>query len=321
MAFIETHPNLCKQYPVLTLLGDSLAAHFCHWFNLDELESVFSTPSSIEQFKKGSYGIFFDACMKHISDKDCQTEDELVPTLSQFLNAKETIDQHIWGHYLLKPNDPNQLGFLEKLATSEHLALDEPITEMDLNRIIRSYETDRKNKTNQTIKVLQSNYLAAPYCPLTDLDCDACVINLNTDLSEPAKWGVLKKGEPNEFYCEMSITDSEKQLLELRFGTIKYQGQTANNLRSTGYSAVAWLDQEVMKVHHSRVEFDFATQIHQFIFAQFQGDNPGKLYSFTNGEDQKTTQGFRHALSDKASEPPYRGGMAVLLVQTIFPPY
>ncbi len=214
----ENCPTLYKHYPFLEFVGDSLEKHFCHWFNLEEIEGKISN-RSIEEFKKGSYGQFFDACMNSV--KNCLSEDEVIKTLTNFLNSAETIRKYFGENYLLIPYAPGQnqpqLGFLEKMASYTFLAADEPVTELDFKRIIHAYPQYKHSGHSspiKNIKVFQSDYLSTTYFTQAELNCDACVINLNTNLLEPAKWGVLKKGTLNsDFYCEMSITEAEKKLL------------------------------------------------------------------------------------------------------------
>ncbi|MCX7116653.1 MAG: hypothetical protein NTW94_01840 [Legionellales bacterium] len=236
--------------------------------------------------------------------QSCGSGDEVVLQLTQFLNERSTQEKYIFPHYMFVPentSDAPQLGYLEKMAHGKpgSLANEEPLTTIDIMRTLYSYSVSRAEK--KTYKIFQRQHLETGCLNATVREpFDACWINLNEDLTKPAKWGVLKNGLPHLFYCEMSLSPAEKKLLRNKFGTITFQpSANTKNFNATGYSALAWFDVNVQNRFGMTMEQGFDDLRKGFISAQFRGDlNSSYLtYTFKPKEYESFgSSGFQQAL-------------------------
>ncbi len=140
---------------------------------------------------------------------------------------------------------------------------------------------------------------------------DAILVNVNDKLNEPPKWVVIN--QPNsssrQAFCEMPLTEKEKIRLEstFGFGDITYLGGTADSQVSTGYSAIAWLNEnDVFKAWNFDVNADYAELVKTVLFVMHGGDGQPLKFNLTKEEyDKYVSPEAQHFLSKKMTTPDF----------------
>ena len=327
--YADTFPELNAKYHVdnFEIIAEAIEKHFSDIFKLDALnsEAAKSTPP-------GSYLDLFDACIAQF--KDLYTVPEVVKKLHEILQSDETIKRRFLGNLVFVPSvglsPSSQIGFLEKMAT-DTLKMAEPVTFIDMMRAVNGL-INLKSKPLpidfQPISVVHLNDL--PYLDTNRLQLSnqALIINFNPDLKGSPKWGVvnLKDKSHPVVYCETALNEREKRDLEASLGVAVHSfiDAGANSLPSTGYTALAWLDNQITKASNFDVNGDFAALAQQYAFVQMGGDANSLTYMINATEvHQFCTPAFRRIASASFSDLPiisditanaFKGGRALTLL-------
>ncbi|MGL6028511.1 MAG: hypothetical protein ACRC0B_05305, partial [Legionella sp.] len=290
--YSETYPNLKTKYDVdnFEAIAEAIENYFSDLFQLTVLndENNITNTSS-------SYMQLFDQCMQQLGG--LYTVREVAQKLYETLRTPPVIDLLKEGFVFVPPSGPHpskQLGFLEKTAVND-FSVAEPLTFIDMVRLVNGLYTLKKEQKAK-VQVVQLNQLMV----LDDKDKsalkanDALLINLNRELKEAPKWGVirsLKDGETTEVYCETALTEREKaelqKALNIQFKDKQFIGATANSLPSTGYTAIAWLDKHITKAWNFDTEADFNNLFKELVLTYFGGDNPGMKYTINQEEQEQ----------------------------------
>jgi hypothetical protein len=325
MAYSETYAALKAKYNVdnFEVIAEAIDQHLGDLFQLDVLNSECAKGGDM-----GSYLTMFDLFMKEF--KGLYTTREVINKFYDLVQKNAEISNFLTEHFIFVPDSAegqsHQIGFLEKIAT-DRLPVGESITFVDMLRGVHGACTlSNKRSSDQRVVVAhlkhfelppEDNPLDAP-APSVQMLINqqrAVVINFNQKLDAPPKWGVLDLTQsPPRVYCEMPLAESEKKHLEncLMYSDLQYEGGTCNSLQSTGYTAYAWLDVNIMKSWSFDTKADFAALLRNFIFLQFGGDADwSSIYRFTLDEYARfCSKEFQHlqSMAAKASANAFQGG-------------
>lgn len=309
--FSKTYPHLHSKYANFDnfeIISDAIERHFGDLFKLDVLDSE-ATKSSAP----GSYMDLFRRCMDGL--RGLYTVDEVVKQLTNLLHEQRDIKALLLSQFIFVPSigarASNQLGFLEKIAT-ERLGMAEPLTLIDMMRAVNGLNTLSKTAIFPSVRVLHLNHLQAfdaQAIGALKVSNKALIVNFNRDIKAMPKWGIidLRQADNLSVYCETPLTEPEKRLLEssLHMTGCTYVGAVANSLPSTGYTALAWLDNNITKAWNFDVNADFAALLQNFIMAQFGGDQSESnlIYRLMPSEVRDFCKpSFRYIASTKFSD-------------------
>jgi hypothetical protein len=304
----QTYSDLYTKYPFnnFDLIIETIDKHFCHLFKLNVLNGAVKTDAD------GSYMKFFHECMSQLDD--LYTKEEIIVKLHDYLLSEKAKNDQLTGKFIFVPptakEKSKQLGILEKIATGTFKYKPaEPLSFIDMVRIVNGLTTMKKKQNPPggvyDIAVLTLNHLIIPDAiniePLTKKK--AWVINFNCDLEAPPKWGVIEfdNSSPAEIYCETPLTEREKEQLQnvlgMNLDSSLFVGATANNLASTGYTAISWLDKNVINAWNFDVTTDFIALFKDILVSYFGGDNPGLQYHYVGQEGKKyATPAFKQCM-------------------------
>jgi hypothetical protein len=285
MKYAEIYAHLKNKYNYdnFETIAKTIEQHFGDIFNLEVLNEE-KNLNNIDS----SYMQLFDLCMKKL--KGLHTVGEVVGKLFETLQSPEVMDK-LLKEFIFVPaheQEPSkQLSLLEKLAVGG-LKVAEPLTYLDMVRLaggLNEMHTKHTKSLRKKVKVVQLNHLmASDELNKEDLKkSDALLINLNPNLNEIPKWGVVNLQEKKpSIYCESALTEREKsevqKALGITFNDDQFLGATANSPTSTGHMAIAWLDQHVIKAWSFDTSTDFSALFKNIVLSYFGGDNPGKEF-------------------------------------------
>ncbi|WP_131793050.1 hypothetical protein [Legionella birminghamensis] len=276
----------------------ALETHFHGVFNLAVLEE------EIKHKRQGSYTEFFDKIISQLNSPKLFTIGEVSQKISEILQTDESVRDCFLKRIIFVPElegKPSaQLAFLEKTATGQ-LKPAEPVTYMDMLRLAEHLKSLAKKQYN-TLQFGVFNLLNISEQKSGQIKSqnDALIVNFNRDPKGLAKWGIvdLRDKYNPQIYCETPLLEVEKKELEKRL-SIEFNEVSARkavNLISTGYSAIAWLDQNIAKAWNFDVSSDFNSLLSCYVFAQFRGDSSGIKYRFKEDEYKRfCTPEFRKA--------------------------
>lgn len=164
---------------------------------------------------------------------------------------------------------PKQLGYLEKFATGS-LSTAEPLTYIDMRRAA-SWMT-KESKGFVDYRVAHVGNLR----PLLSIPATAprrvFLVNFTEDPTKMPKWGVVDLQNPAgpKVYCEAPLLESEKSALEKsidrKLTPDAYIGGAAAFSISTGYTALAWVNDHVKRVCALTTASDFYALVEEFVF-------------------------------------------------------
>ncbi len=300
--FGDTYPHLKAKYNVdnFEIIAAAIDTHFSDIFKLDALESAATSGGA-----PGSYMAFFDACMTRLNG--LYTVDEVVNALHLCLQKDESIRNQFLNQLIFVPNVGNkpskQIGFIEKMAT-DSLNMAEPVSYIDMIRAVNGLKHHKKSVSSlstafPSVSVVHLHDLSMLDVNQLKRENQALFVNFNRDLKGAPKWGVIDlRNKANlTAYCETPLTESEKALLEKNLGVQmgEFIGAGANSLPSTGYTALAWLDNNITHAWNFNIDGDFSALMQAYAFAEFGGDVPGMSYSIHPHEiNQFCTPAFRN---------------------------
>ncbi|MDP1602227.1 MAG: hypothetical protein Q8M03_03095 [Legionella sp.] len=297
--YSEIYPTLKRQsgFDNFEILVETLDKYFPSLFNLEALEA-----QAKKGIKKGSYVEFFERCLAHMGA--LYTPDEIIAEIyTLLLQNNEIRDSFLEKMLFVPPVDDHassQLAFIEKMATGE-LKIAEPVTFLDMLRLSHNLHTRARKKQSELLPVSVLNLNSIPVEKADELkdQNSALLVNFNRDARGIAKWGVVdlrNKANPR-VYCETPLLEAEKKELEdkLQFQFEEVSAGKADSLASTGYTAIAWLDQNITKSWNFDTTADFNALFKDYVFAQFRGDFNGIAYASSEGEfNNYVTEFVRH---------------------------
>ena len=126
----------------------------------------------------------------------------------------------------------------------------------------------------------------------------AVMINLNLNPNDTPKWAVIRPDTPkSQIYCENPLLESERHELENRLGFLNLEEVSPGNadfLISTGYSAIAWLDQNITHGWNFDTNADFNVLFGDYSLLIFNADSSGVHFKSVNNEyDIYFTEGLK----------------------------
>ncbi len=306
--YAETFPQLKAKYDVdnFEIIAQALDKHFSDIFKLDALNS-----ESSKEIAVGSYIELFAACMERL--EGLYTVNEVVKKLHELLQSDVTIKEMVLKNLVfvppVGPRPSIQIGFLEKMATST-LKMADPVTFIDMMRAIQGLEHLKKNSFGShfpSISVVHLGDLPALDADTLKYTHQALIVNFNRDLKGAPKWGVVNLTDVDNpvVYCETALTEREKRELEagLSVNINRFIDSGANSLPSTGYTALAWLDNKITKAWNFDVNADFAALVQHYNFVQTGGDSSSLTFRMKEREvDEFCTPAFRRIASNSFSD-------------------
>lgn len=276
------------------VVAKTLDVYFNDLFNLEVLDN-----EAKHGCRKGSYVEWFNLIMPKLDD--LWTEKEVCAKVYDLLLN----DMNVRRAYLSKPvfvppiNDvpSKQLGFLEKVATGE-LKVAEPVTLIDMLRLgcylprfkNRSYgnSVSEQDLMNRDVTAFHLHSMTAESISSQLVGRKSILVNCNLDKKQAAKWVVVDLANHSNprYYCETPLFEEEKKALEERFGMklAEVSPGKANSLASTGYMAIAWLDEVTTKAWTFKTSADFSATFGDYVFAQFSGDGGGIKFEIAMDE-------------------------------------
>ena len=285
----QKYPRLAATYSRFRnfdVITQTLEHYYPELFNLAILEQAKKHEGDL----KGSYVGFFDILMQTLDD--LYTPEEICRVVNKNLQTNLRLRQCFYESLIFVPSVDGiaspQIGFLEKIATGS-VRIVEPLTHLDMLRstyMLQKMKTlllPRRNDNPSQIITSSVGVVGLATVHISEtaqlLTNRALVINFSLNPSEVAKWGVLDCQEEDAItlYCETPLLVSEMQAFEEKFRMPcpMIIGGKANNPASSGYSALAWLDQNVIHAWNFDANADFNTLLSNFVFISFAGDDNG----------------------------------------------
>ncbi|MDP1602279.1 MAG: hypothetical protein Q8M03_03355 [Legionella sp.] len=260
--------------------------HFPQLFNLKVLENE-------AKFRResGSYVKFFSLIMQQL--KDLYTVDEVAAEINKILQKDKAVRDCFHECLIFVPpvdDEPSpQLGFLEKTATGQ-LKVAEPVTFLDMLRVTWFLQRlDDASGITSDVTVLNLDTIQKNDANRLKRENRALMVNFNRNAHGTPKWGVVDlRGKP-QVYCETPLLEAEKKELETRLKISFKEASfgTADNLPSTGYAAIAWLDKHITNAWNFDTNADFNVLFSDYVFAQFRGDTGGVDFRCFGNEYQR----------------------------------
>ena len=283
--YTEMYPNLKNVFNFQNFeeIAETLDKHFKGLFNLQVLENEAKHGN-----RDGSYMQFFTLIMSQL--KDLYTVGEVSSKIYDLLKDDQQVRNCFLERLIFVPPvgslPSTQMAFLEKTATGE-IKVAEPVTFLDMLRVTWNLHSLKSNNALD-IAVLNLDSIEPNQAIKLKRNNRALMVNFNRDSKGTPKWGVVdlrNKSNP-QVYCETPLLEAEKQELEQRLD-IKFkevsQGKS-DSLQSTGYTAIAWLDQNITKAWNFDTTADFNVLLGSYVFAQFKGDSSGIHFSSIENE-------------------------------------
>ena len=325
----DDYPSLFTHYsktnPTLNFeaIMAAMQEHFGDVFQLGVLETIFKKKEEASaraaRTPKGSYETFFDACMDGL--KSCGTKEEVVRALYPLLqNNDSPIYNMLVGNFIFTGKSTRQLGYLEKMATGQ-LSMAEPLTVVDMIRLVYGFNRRHDGQHRPPLPKIAVAHISALLNNRYLEDSAVLLVNFNSDLTAPPKWGVVDKQKvPYWVHCDIALTPTEKATLKAalhRDEDITYSGATANHLPSTGYSALAWLQTRIPKVWTFDINADFLSLLRSTLFVYFGGDDEDSLkHNVSPSEELAFYTPQFHYLAENFTKnnlaTPFQGGNALL---------
>jgi hypothetical protein len=259
----KKYPNLffrySKEYPNFCVIAEVIEKYFSDLFDLSVLESHLNACSS------GSYLRFFEDCLprkKQIvirkdprSQADLFSKEKILQVIYQNLNTELNAKKGLTCQLVIKTQADvsgqlqlvsHQIGFYEKIVTGQ-LGLYDPLTFFDMVRILgHRYKSQSKDLGDRVYHHIVDFVAVVQLCYLefVDVTKSYLLINFNLDIQGVPKWGIYNVAD-NIVYCEVVLTPTEKKKLieKFRCKAINYQGGTTEQHISSGFSALAKLDE------------------------------------------------------------------------------
>jgi hypothetical protein len=243
----------------LEIVMQAFEEHFSDLFQLDVLEE------EIRRDHNSAYLKFFKHCVSEL--QSLYTIDEVVSRFVFLLTHNDKIRKHFLLINLFVPKSedklPPQLGFVEKLRAGS-LQAAEPLTFIDMLR--------------STARMAGISGEKFAVCHLKNLSKDSfseeiIFVNLTQDLRKTPKWCVvnLKNRDNICVYCEAPLSEAEKsaldRALDIKVKPENYLGGKADFSVSTGYTALAWVN-NIIRTSALTLQSDFSAMLEEFIFTQ-----------------------------------------------------
>ncbi|MCE3044609.1 hypothetical protein [Legionella sp. 16cNR16C] len=321
--YSDSFPKLRQKYNFDNFeeIFEALETHFHGLFNLTVLEE------EIKHKRKGSYTEFFDKIISQLNSRKLFTVGEISQKISEILQADQSVRTCFLEKMVFVPpfegKPSSQLGFLEKTATGQ-LKPAEPVTYLDMLRLTEHIKHRAAHKGRHfELSVFNLLNIQSENAQAIKLRNNALIVNFNRDPKGLAKWGVvdLRNKMNPQIYCETPLLEEEKKELEKRLA-IEFQEVSARkaiNLISTGYTAIAWLDQNISKTWLFDVSSDFNFLLGCYVFAQFRGDDDAKGVHYSCYEQEYNrfcTEAFKRinkTLQDTTPEGKWSGYLPIKL--------
>ena len=305
--YSEQYPSLYKALPYenFEVIVETIDKYFGQLFNLQVLEQEIK-----QKQLDGSYVAFFMQIAKQLQAKpnnDLYTVEQVSQKIYSILQNDETVRKCFLEQLIFVPplnNEPStQLGFQEKLANGR-LKVPEAVTYLDMLRISfflqRARNANWGNSSNSYVAVMNLASTTPGQYAEHSKDKRAVVVNLNMNLKDTPKWAVINLSDPiaPEIYCENPLLESERRELEARCGSTfkEVSPGKADNLISTGYTAIAWLDQNITHGWNFDTNADFNVLFGDYALMIFGCDAGGVHFKCVNNyeHDEYMTQGLKN---------------------------
>ncbi|QDP71917.1 hypothetical protein FOG18_04670 [Legionella israelensis] len=286
--YSETYPHLSAKYQFgnFETIMETLDRHFKGLFNLSILENEVKAGKL-----DGSYIRFFDLIISKLDN--IWTVDEVSQKVYDILQKNKEVRDCFLERLIFVPPvgeaPSSQLGFHEKTATGE-LKVAEPVSFLDMLRVTEFLKQLRQRRSFESLNFSVFNLNSIPHVNAENIKLKntAIMVNFNRDPQGIPKWGVVDLRNPYQpqVYCETPLLEAEKKELEEKLD-IQFKEVTAgkaDSLPSTGYTAIAWLDQNISKGWNFDIAADFNDLLDNYIFAQFRGDGGGVVFQFVGNE-------------------------------------
>lgn len=296
----EQYPFLYKAFPFDNFeeLLSTLENSFGQLFNLPLLEQELSL-----QQNQGSYVQFFTKIFTQLQAKatnDLYTPEQISQAIYTLLHTDHAVRACFLSNLIFLPplngDTSPQIGFQEKLATGR-LKVPESVTYLDMLRMTYFLQTFKLGGGQPQIAVLNLASIDQQGYMVLQQNKDALMINVNLNLKEPPKWAVIDLREAQtRIFCESPLLESERCELERRLGGTFADvspGKT-DFLISTGYTAIAWLDQNITRAWNFDPNADFNVLLGDYALLIFRGDAGGIHFGTVNNEyDTYVTEGLK----------------------------
>lgn len=273
------------------VLIETLETHFSGLFQFSVLEQCAENNAV-----NGSYFSFFQKCIQGL--KDLYTSEEIVSKMYKLLNDDAAIRDLFLERLIFVPplrkERSLQIGFVEKMATGSFNRI-EAVTFLDMLRVVTHLQSPKEKPAFWGDVPLQSNRIGVLNLEsITPEDCqsfkkdNALMVNFNRDLKSAPKWGAIDlRSNPPRVYCETPLLETEKKALREKLAS-EFEAVSpgrSDNLISTGYTAIAWLDQSITHFGNFDVNTDLFLLFKNYVLSQFRGDSDAAVkYSDASAE-------------------------------------
>ena len=289
--YSEQYPFLYKTFPFDNFeeLVDTLENSFGQLFNISLIEQELSLGKD-----QGSYVQFFKKIVTQLKPEptnDLYTSQQISQKIYEILHEDHTVRACFLSNLIFSPplnGDVSlQLGFQEKVATGR-LKVPEVVTYLDMLRMTHFLGTYKSvYPSSSSVAVLNlANIEQKSYAKLQK-NKSALMINLNLNLKEPPKWAVIDlRGPKARIFCETPLLETERGELERRLAITldDVSPGKADSLISTGYTAIAWLDQNITRVWNFDINADFNLLLADYALMIFRADGDGVHFGTVNNE-------------------------------------
>jgi hypothetical protein len=288
------YSTLFREFPFenIDVVVETLDKYFSQLINLSVIEQGLQAGR-----KDGSYIQFFTRIISQLEAKDnldLSTPELVANKIYEILHNDNQIRELFLQNLIFVPPldgvASTQIGFQEKLATG-HLKVPEAVTYFDMLRITFFLQTCHSRNINAQPNVAVLNLASIDISNSKQLlnNRNAVMINLNLNPKETPKWAVIELKTPRDdslIYCENPILEKERAELEKRFGfpLQEVTRGTADYLISTGYTAIAWLDQNITKGWNFDTAADFNVLFGDYALTIFRMDVRGIHFGTINDE-------------------------------------
>jgi hypothetical protein len=166
---------------------------------------------------------------------------------------------------------PKQLGYLEKFMTGS-LSTAEPLTYIDMRRAASWMTTSSLGQAHYKVAHIGNFGSLFRSTPEKAGRRDVFFVNFTEDPTKMPKWGVvdLSNLDGPKIYCETPLLETEKRALERSINrslpAAAYVGGRAAFSISTGYTALAWANDNVKRVCALTTASDFYALVEEFVY-------------------------------------------------------
>lgn len=266
MPYTDTYPRLSARFPAAPA---SPAYHLDAVMDaLKEFSDLFA-PETLERALADSakaipYLELFNMCVRGVEGK--YTSEEVVAIIAQNLQAPD-VRIFVTKFYVFVPKDVKddrtyQLAFMEKLAT-DGLVPHQSLSYIDMLRVL-----DRISGHGRVVYAV-SNYKHIQH---VGRDVQVIFVNFNDDPHKEPQWAALDR-RPSQWriFCDTPISELHKKALHKALGRVispgNYLGGRYALSPATGYSAIAWCQENVLRDRNALVlDSDFYALVEEWLF-------------------------------------------------------